>query len=801
VSTNDIHLKHQTMKKIWLFLCIMLIFNNFSFPQSHAIRNHAFERLKSRFDVQPDSGNQLKSASFDESKKLVRNQVWEYSMMCDGYFTLGTNLGSSDKAIDNNCEITFGHPYSKTSFAYPFIDGKNYNLFELANNDSAPILVSGDTLSFQQTYAHLFALSTILFTNGDGDVELEYQIINRDGMPHSIGMGLLFDAALGKWGDGFAFSGTDMLNSVTEMSGTAMDSLVLWERKQSPKGIGVRINVDYNRPDKIIAGNWYDEFTGNITSDQIYDLALHAIWEEKMISSNDTISFRIRFSLPEPDSCDKPFIRWDMPNFLSIENQQLFPSEISASVEIINSSKANTGLTLNIPESKNVYGWETTSPFELSSPDHLYYETASVTLPEIYDSLVVPVTLQLLQSGSVVDELTRSVFIPAAPFSNEGLEVTIDTIFMSYGKVSLGFHCANEETGQLIYALHSNNIFLYENKDRIEDFTLEKDTTGGVNNADIIFVLDVTGSMAEEIDGVKDNIIEFADSLSYRGINFRLGMVTFLDYIENVYDFTDNVQEFQYYVSQQYAHGGDDIPENSLDALSRATQFDFRENSNRIFIWITDADYHINDQYTQQTKESVINQLLAKGITVYCIGDPMYQTEYYDQIVISTGGKFFNINGNFRDILLEVSRLNQASNHLVTFSPIGDVKPDDIFKIEVHYAGLGGMDSISFGSYLKSTHGFNPTSVLVYPNPFRNNIHVRIIGSAVNSYKLEIYNVNGQLLDARIVNEHRTIIEKDLFDTLDPENIRPNQVFFLKTTTVSPTGDILYDETKKIRKF
>ena len=73
---------------------------------------------------------------------------------------------------------------------------------------------------------------------------------------------------------------------------------------------------------------------------------------------------------------------------------------------------------------------------------------------------------------------------------------------------------------------------------------LKKDRSSGVDAADIVFVLDVTGSMGDEIDGVKNHIVEFADSLSYRGIDFRLGMVTFLDVIENVYPFTRDVSSF-----------------------------------------------------------------------------------------------------------------------------------------------------------------------------------------------------------------------------------------------------------------
>jgi len=70
----------------------------------------------------------------------------------------------------------------------------------------------------------------------------------------------------------------------------------------------------------------------------------------------------------------------------------------------------------------------------------------------------------------------------------------------------------------------------------------------------------------------------------------------------------------------------------------------------------------------------------------------------------------------------------------------------------------------------------------------------------MNYYKLEIYNTNGQLLDVKMINEHRATIEIDLLNLLNPD-IKADQVFFLKTTTYSPTGDFLGNETKKIRKF
>ena len=129
------------------------------------------------------------------------------------------------------------------------------------------------------------------------------------------------------------------------------------------------------------------------------------------------------------------------------------------------------------------------------------------------------------------------------------------------------------------------------------------------------------------------------------------------------------------------------------------------------------------------------------------------------------------------------------------------IDPGDLFKIAVHYAGLGGKDSISFGSGLKSMSEFIGTKVIVYPNPFFHHPHLTITGSEFNTYRLEVYNIQGQLLNTKVINEKSQVIDIELSELLNQSDIGSNQIFFLKTITVSPKGDILNYETKKIKKF
>lgn len=790
------------MKKLLLVILSIILLYEYAVSQENKKFSIFPASIKSSFDIRQNRTNSLlKSASGNDSKKMHTTMQWEFTLMSNGYFTIGTNMGNSALSVDDKCEITFGHPYSMTSFAYPILDEKALFPHMISSNTESAVQSSGDTLSYEVLYNDQIQMRISMFINLNQQLVISYNVLNADDISHNIGMGLLFDAALGKWGDGRVIINEEFVNEVTKINASIPDSILIWERESNPLGIGIQFNYSENKPDEFTIGNWYNEFSGENEVNQIYDLAVHSKWYEAELLPGNSTGFAITLSMQEPDQGEQPFLRWDMPYSLSIENQQLFPSKLSTTAEIINSGVSNNGLLLKVIETDYVYGWETKETFSLNETSKVLQQPVTIQIPEMYDSLVVPITLQLEKSGTKIDEIIKHIFIPAAPFSDEGLHVVIDTAYIQYGQVFLSFHCAKEETGQLLYQLHRNNIFLYDNEVEVQDFTLAKDTSGGTNKADIIFVLDVTGSMTNEIAGVRDNIIEFCDSLSYRGIDFRLGMVTFLDEIENIYDFTDDVQQFQLSVSAQYAHGGGDGPENSLDALSAAAQFEFRQNANRIIIWITDANFHINNTITQLTKEAVIDQLLAEGITVHCIGDPVFQTDYYDQIILNTGGDFYNINENFRDILLEVSRLNQSTNHLLSFYHPDEIVAGDIFNVEIHYAGLGGADSVSFGTDFKSVDGADNTKILFYPNPFAEDPKLLIEGSDDNSYRVELYNIQGQLLNVINLDVHMETIHIGLSDLIGSYLSGTNNVFLLKTIIFSPQGEIIRYDTRKIKKL
>ncbi len=769
------------------------------FSLSGLSQNKAFLDLK--FPNNDEQCSQTSQKEFTRSVngefESLENNKTGFTLLSDGYFTIGTTNGLSSNNLDDNCQISFGHPFALTSYAYFCLDSVEYHPELYFYNSPKQLVKQGDTLlGLHATDLKKIELQFNLIQKNDGDiVRLMLRIRNIDTVSHNIGLGLLFDPALGLWGDGYPTINGELIQKDTTLVNTIPQTFHIWERQGSSKGIGVEFEFFNNQPSKLMLGNWFNfHYNKEPLISAIYDLGINMAWNESSIGPDEDVSFTMDVKLLSPEFPDGPFMRSDLPHFLSIENNLLFPRTVKSMVKLTNNGNANIeNAKLEISETALWENWSSPDTIDIPA-ESTVFSSAFMEMSENYKDKIITLELNLVDDMDTLDQIVREVFIPAAPFSDSGLVVTIDTIILSgYPTIDLIFKSQIEETGQYLKNLSGENVFFYEDSVRIENFTLAKDTSGGVNKADIVFVLDVTGSMGNEIDGVKENIVEFADSLSYQGIDFRLGMVTFLDEVENIYDFTSDVQQFQEYVNQQYAHGGGDHAENSLDALMQACQFDFRPTANRVFIWITDATYHINNSYTPLTPQDVVNEMLTHSIEPHGIGKPIYQLEYFNPILFPTAGDFYDIDGNFRDILIEISRLNSTGSYRLSYNSNAD--PGDTYMdiVEIHYAGLGGMDSITFVAPSKSQETTDLTEVRFFPNPFYSNTNIEIHNPQGAEAKIDIYNVQGN----RVLSKRFESGNKKLVFTWDAKDAGgkniSNGIYFIHCE--------LYDQTGKTERL
>lgn len=144
---------------------------------------------------------------------------------------------------------------------------------------------------------------------------------------------------------------------------------------------------------------------------------------------------------------------------------------------------------------------------------------------------------------------------------------------------------------------------------------------------DVLFLLDATGSMGDEITQVQQTIDSIAariDQIQPRP-ELRLGLVAYRDrgdaYVTQLYsNFTADVPAFREALLQVSADGGGDTPEDLNEGLNIAlNQMSWSEEAVRLVFLVADAPAHID--YGQQFDYvSGVQTALAKGVKIYPIG-------------------------------------------------------------------------------------------------------------------------------------------------------------------------------------
>ena len=145
-------------------------------------------------------------------------------------------------------------------------------------------------------------------------------------------------------------------------------------------------------------------------------------------------------------------------------------------------------------------------------------------------------------------------------------------------------------------------------------------------NLDILFLLDSTGSMSDEIYALQSSILSIADQIDHLRPrpDLRFGLVTYRDhgdaYVVAKVDFTDRVRQISDQLSQVRAAGGGDYPESLNEALHTAIYaMDWREDDTiRLIFLVADAPPHLDyaQDYDYAQEMAVA---LANGIKIFPI--------------------------------------------------------------------------------------------------------------------------------------------------------------------------------------
>lgn len=191
--------------------------------------------------------------------------------------------------------------------------------------------------------------------------------------------------------------------------------------------------------------------------------------------------------------------------------------------------------------------------------------------------------------------------------------------------------------------------FLRRGQKSAVELNLQASNTPGQARLDLVFLIDATGSMADEIDKLKATLQSITSEVAQLPSrpDLCLGLVAYRDkgdqFLLRSHDFTNDLNAFQGVLNALRAGGGGDYPEAMSEALHETVhQLNWRgDGATRMVLLLADAPPHLD--YGGPQYDDDMLAALGKGIKVFSVGASGLdkQGEFIQrQIAQYTGGRF-----------------------------------------------------------------------------------------------------------------------------------------------------------------
>ena len=232
-----------------------------------------------------------------------------------------------------------------------------------------------------------------------------------------------------------------------------------------------------------------------------------------------------------------------------------------------------------------------------------------------------------------------------------------------------------QEINQLIAEIdRTSESTIFNDKQLLAPVDFEKlplNPKGG--KADVIFVIDNTGSMGGHVNNVMNNLSSFADGLA--NCNVQYGVVEYGD-IGDKFDaspFMSSPSAVVERLRQIRCSGGGDGPEQALEGVMAALNYPFRSDvDTKEVILVTDADYHYRGDSSgigtyQYTTDQVAQAVTDKGVRLSVVTSTGYMNLYKNGIA---NGSVLNIANNFHDSLMKLATdISEAAGETIHKNP------------------------------------------------------------------------------------------------------------------------------------
>ena len=195
---------------------------------------------------------------------------------------------------------------------------------------------------------------------------------------------------------------------------------------------------------------------------------------------------------------------------------------------------------------------------------------------------------------------------------------------------------------------------------------------GGV--LDLVFIIDSTGSMSDEINVVKESIQTYADMLSQSNIPHYIALVDFSNdkqnnglnnYYNINFDFTNDEETIAKGISNLTTKGGSDEPAYSA-IINGLEELHWGVNSTRRIILIGDEEPWSNETVTGYNYDKALESLQNNDISVYSIATGGTNVSSFRTLAESTNGNYYQSSDSaeFADTLIDIIDSIPESIHL-----------------------------------------------------------------------------------------------------------------------------------------
>lgn len=214
--------------------------------------------------------------------------------------------------------------------------------------------------------------------------------------------------------------------------------------------------------------------------------------------------------------------------------------------------------------------------------------------------------------------------------------------------------------------------------------------TNQLNQVDLCFVVDTTGSMGGFIQAAKTQLLATMERLTAESkVNLQVGLVEYRDhppqdtsFVTRIYPLTHDLNLMQKHINKLQAQGGGDYPEAVYDGVVEAVRkMYWRDRSLRFILLVGDAPPHgfqLPKDYTgfTHTEESRYpNSLTVQAVTAAAekarvtvlalgMGSDRSMQQSFTALALGTGGEFASVSNVYLVIEKIASLLSKEFQNL-----------------------------------------------------------------------------------------------------------------------------------------